>query len=69
MMIEWDDGFTIKVNVDKDTVVVSANKEGLHSLAKQLMALADSDVGSHIHYDEYNSFESGSNEMIIQKIG
>ncbi len=68
-MIEWDDGFTIKVNVDKDTVVVSANKEGLHSLAKQLMALADSDVGSHIHYDEYNSFESGSNEMIIQKIG
>ena len=69
MMIEWDDGFTIKVNVDQDTVVVSANKEGLHSLAKQLMALADSDVGSHIHYDEYNSFESGSNEMIIQKIG
>ncbi len=68
-MIEWDDGFTIKVNVDKDTVVVSANKEGLHSLAKQLMALADSDVGSHIHYDEYNSLESGSNEMVIQKIG
>jgi len=69
MMIEWEDGFTIKVNVDQDTVAVSANKEGLHSLAKQLMALADSDVGSHIHYDEYNSLESGSNEMIIQKIG
>ena len=69
MMIEWEEGFTIKVNVDQDTVTVSANKEGLHSLAKQLMALADSDVGSHIHYDQYNSLESGSNEMIIQKIG
>ena len=60
MDIEWEDGFTIKVSVDEEkAVVVSANKEGLLSLARQLTALADAGVGSHIHYDEYNSLEDG----------
>ena len=69
MDIEWEDGFTVKVGVDDHgTVVISANKEGLLSLAKQLSALADGEVGSHIHYDEYNSLEDGSTEMIIEKI-
>lgn len=68
MDIEWEDGFTIKVRVDEGTVVLSANKEGLLSLAKQLMTMADADVGCHIHYDEYNSLEDGSAEMIIERI-
>lgn len=68
MDIEWEDGFTIKVKVDEGSVVVRANKEGLLSLARQLMALADSDAGCHIHYDEHNSLEEGSAEMIIEKI-
>lgn len=68
MLIEWEDGFTVKVTVDQDTVVVSANKEGLLSLAKQLTSLANADVGSHIHYDEYNSLEDNSAEMIVEKI-
>lgn len=68
MDIEWVDGFTIRVRSDSDgTVVVSANREGLLSLARQLTALADADAGSHIHYDECNSLEEGSSQMLIEK--
>ena len=65
MEIEWVDGFEIRVMVDQDAVVISANKEGMLSLAKQLTALAEAAPGQHIHYDEYNSLEDGSTEMII----
>ncbi len=66
MNITWKDGFSIKVRVDGGTVVISANKEGLRSLAAQLTALAAAQPGSHIHYDESNSLEEGSAEMIIE---
>ena len=70
MEIKWQDGFTIKVNVENENqVVISANKAGLLSLATQLKDLADEDKGCHIHYDEYNSLEEGSSELIIEKIG
>ena len=65
MKIEWVDGFDIRVKVDHDAVVISANKEGMLSLAKQLTALAEAAPGQHVHYDEYNSLEDGSTEMII----
>ena len=65
MEIEWVDGFEIRVKVDHDAVVISANKEGMLSLAKQLTALAEAAPGQHIHYDENNSLEDGSAEMII----
>lgn len=68
MNIEWEDGFTIKVQVEENTVVISANKEGLLSLARHLTDIADAEVGSHIHYDEYNSLEEDSSEMIIERI-
>ena len=65
--VEWVDGFEIRVKVDHDAVVITANKEGMLSLAKQFTALAESAPGQHIHYDEYNSLEEGSAEMIIAK--
>ena len=69
MDIEWENGFTIKVNVDNGGgVVIAANRQGLLSLAGQLTALADAEVGSHIHYDEHNSLEDGSAPMIIEII-
>ncbi len=67
MNIEWVDGFEIRVKADGD-VVIGANREGLLSLAKQLNALAEQPQGSHIHYDEYNSLEEGSAELVIEKI-
>ncbi len=67
MDIEWTDGYTIRVKTDLNSVVISANREGLLSLQKQLAALADAAPGTHIHYDEYNSLEEGSAELIISK--
>ena len=68
MDISWKDGFSVKVRIDGGTVVISANKEGLLSLAAQLKALAEAQPGSHIHYDGFNSLEEGSAEMIIKNI-
>ena len=68
MDLEWEDGFEIRVRIDKNTVTISANQAGLQSLAKQLTALAEAAPGSHIHCDEYNSLEAGSAEMIIERI-
>lgn len=67
MNIEWVDGYEIRVKIDHGAVVIAANKEGLLSLAKQLTALAEAAAGQHIHYDEYNSLEKESAEMIIVK--
>ncbi len=69
MEIGWKNDFTIKVRrgEDTDTVIIEANKEGLRSLADQLSALAEEAPGTHIHYDEYNSLEAGSSDLIIEK--
>lgn len=68
MEMEWMDGFTIRVSISEGTALLSANREGLLSLAKQLTALASAAPGSHLHYDAYNSLEEGSSELIIEKI-
>ena len=68
MTIDWVDGFEIRVSIDNNEVVISANKEGLLSLAQQLTALAGEAAGSHIHYDEYNSLEERSAELTIEKL-
>lgn len=65
MRMEWMDGFEIRVSIASGGAVISANKEGLLSLAKQLTALAEETPGSHIHYDENNSLEEGSAELIF----
>ena len=65
MRTEWVDGYEIRVSIDTGEAVISANREGLLSLARQLTALAGEAPGSHIHYDEHNSLEEGSAELII----
>ena len=67
MQIKWVDGAEIRVTIENGAVTMTANKEGLLSLATQLAALAEAAPGSHIHYDEYNSLEEGSAEMIIER--
>lgn len=68
MNLEWEDGFEISTRIDNGTTVISANREGLLSLSKQLAALAEENAGSHIHYDEYNSLEEGSIELIVERV-
>ena len=67
MTIEWIKGLEIKAVTEKDEIVISANREGLLSLAKQLTALADGAPGDHIQYDVYNSLEEGTAEIIIER--
>ena len=69
MRIEWLDGFRIFVDAGCGEVKISANREGLLSLGLQLVALAEGMPGDHIHYDEHNSLEAGSSDMIIERIG
>jgi hypothetical protein len=70
MNIEWVEGFEINVKVDESgAVVISANREGLLSLAQQFTALAENLPGDHIHYDQDNSLEEGSTELIVEKTG
>ena len=68
MTINWVDGFEIRVIVEHNEAVISANKEGLLSLAQQLTALAEETAGSHIHYDDYNALEERSAELTIEKL-
>lgn len=68
MKIEWENGFEIKTAVENGGIIISANREGLLSLAKQLTALAEAEPGDHIHYDENNSLAEGSMEMIIERV-
>ena len=68
MKIEWIEGSEIAVNIYNKEVTVSANKEGLLSLAGQLKALAEGVPGDHIHYDEDNSLAEGSAELVIERV-
>ncbi len=66
----WHPGFSIKISSDNSEVTISANREGLLSMANHLLNLAQADVppGTHIHLDSLNSLEDGSDEIIIEKI-
>ena len=66
--MKWADGFTISTRISAGTITISANREGLLSLANHLMELAEEAPGGHIHFDEYNSLEEGSAELIIERI-
>ena len=65
MEIKWEDGFEISVRVTEDGAVVSANPEGLRSLAGILMSLAEAAPGAHVHMDEHNSLEDGSAGLVL----
>ena len=69
MEVKWVEGYEIRVTIDNGTAVISANREGLLSLATQLVMMATEAPGTHIHYDDHNSLEEGSAEMIIEKAG
>ena len=68
MELNWVDGFEINVRIENGDAVISANREGLLSLANHLKSLAEEPPGSHIHLDAYNSLEEGSLELIFETI-
>ena len=67
MEFTWVDGSEISARIDGEQIVISANREGLISLAENLRTLAEERPGDHFHLDEYNSLEEGSVELIIER--
>ena len=65
----WEPGFEIAVTVARNEAIISANKQGLISLAKQLLTLAQNEApkGSHFHLDETTALESKSISLILAK--
>ena len=65
----WEDNSRIKTSAPFDTLTIEANRDGLISLARHLLHLAQDEVpsGCHFHFDEYNALEDGSLELIIAK--
>lgn len=66
----WEDDFVISVRKDDGQIVIQANRDGLISLARLLLTLAQDRVpaGHHVHLDEYNSLEDGSCEIIFERM-
>ncbi|WP_448697932.1 hypothetical protein ACFGVR_14055 [Mucilaginibacter sp. AW1-3] len=69
LISHWEDGFEITTNIVNDQISITANKAGLISLAMKLLTLAQDSVpiGGHFHFDEYNSLEPGSVELVVEK--
>jgi hypothetical protein len=67
---EWKRGYKISARIEDGIVIIGANCAGLVSLAQHMLTLAQPQVpeGCHNHYDDLNSLESGSCEVIIEKI-
>jgi hypothetical protein len=65
----WNGDFKISVRCTGDEVVITANADGLRSLANHLIMLSHPDFksGYHFHLDKWNSLEDGSIDLIIGK--
>jgi hypothetical protein len=69
IQFKWEENFEIKTAIENGVVKISANKDGLVSLANHLLNLAQDLVpsGRHIHLDKHNSLEDESVDLIIEK--
>jgi hypothetical protein len=67
---KWEKNFEIKTEVNGGAIIISANTEGLISLANHFLNLAQKNVPNncHMHFDDNNSLEAGSVELIVQKV-
>jgi len=65
----WEDDACIGCRIENGAAVICANQDGLISLARHLLTIAQDTAPeySHIHLDEYNGLEDGSCELIITK--
>jgi hypothetical protein len=69
IQFKWEDGFEIDVRVEGNITTIKANREGLRSLANHLLNLAQDNVPAdyHLHFNESNSLEEGSSELVIRR--
>ena len=65
----WEPESVIKCELRENYILLEANRDGLVSLARHLLELADEDVPeyTHLHFDDYGELEPGSTELIVVK--
>lgn len=65
----WEDNSIIKTSINKDVFIVTANKEGLISLGRHLIALAQQNIKDtdYLSFDEFNDLEKGSKRIAFVK--
>ena len=67
--LDWEDNSFVRIDLQgKIAVKISANKEGLISLAKHLLALADSEKESVIYETDPGDLEEGSLCLEISRV-
>jgi len=68
----WEQHAHYSIKVDENNIILAANKEGLISLAKQMIYMAYNDLprGSHVHFDSFfTQKKDDDNELIIELEG
>jgi hypothetical protein len=71
LSFDWDDGFSIEVEVSGSEVVLSANRAGLVSLARHLLVLAQDGVpsGHHLHLTAEQEIDSAVDLVLERREG
>ena len=73
----WEPDFKISSKIsypisksDTESILISMNSAGLISMARHLLWLAQPEryIGKHFHFDDSNSLEPGSVELVVEKI-
>ena len=66
----WNPGYSLKVAALGGEVVIAANAEGLKSLARHLLTMAQADVpdGYHIHFEPELELEDQSLALVLEKV-
>lgn len=70
LRMEWEPEHRIETYIEDGVMRIVANRDGLVSLARIMLTLAQPQVstGTHVHLDASNSLEDGSSELIIEKM-
>jgi hypothetical protein len=65
----WVPGYCLRVDAAGDEVTISANAQGLRSLAQHLLTLADDGVplGVHVHLEPGLELDDDSVALIVDK--
>lgn len=67
--ISWVGNHEILITLEDDEIVIRANKDGLATLATQMLTLAQESIPSrhHIHLTDVSGLDEGSLDLRIDK--
>lgn len=65
----WEDNASYTAEVFENDILIKANRQGLISMAKQMLYMAYNDLplGSHIHYNKFFTKTESKYDLIIEK--